>query len=356
MRRRGGILSALLMMGPAAMLPLVLTLVGAAQTEAEPAWRGLVIVLAPVAEDAVTRNALARISGELAAAPFKTITTPIDPDADVMAQVETAGQELSAVAAFAIVRDAEPSPDRVTIWVSNRVTHATTMHRMQVQGGDVDRAAARLAVEAVELVRASLAGLWPSPPPPPPVVEAPAQPAARSSVVALAVGAGVWQDTSDAPAMLAPFVAITFGSADFLGVRLAASGLGTSADVSTTAGSARIERSMASIGLVRLFRPEHVVQPMVSVAAGIHYLSAHGTSAPPPPPSVRLPAYDRSTISALVSASGGVAVALGPRVSLTAELDVMMHWPNEVIRINDSDVVRFDRPTLYAHAGLLASF
>ena len=39
------------------------------------------------------------------------------------------------------------------------------MQRMQVEGGDVDRAAARLAVETVELVRASLAGLWPSPAP-----------------------------------------------------------------------------------------------------------------------------------------------------------------------------------------------
>src|SRR5262245_22841721 len=185
------------MMGPAAMLPLVLTLASAAPTEAEPAWRGLVVVLAPAAEDDVTRNALARISGELAAAPFKTITTPLDAEADVMAQVETAGQELSAVAAFAIVRDAAPTTDRVTMWVSNRLSHTTTMHRMQVQGGDVDRAAARLAVEAVELVRASLAGLWPSPAPPPTVVATTeprqAQPV-RSGVLALAVGAGVLQD------------------------------------------------------------------------------------------------------------------------------------------------------------------
>jgi hypothetical protein len=335
------------MMGPAAMLPLVLTLVGAAPTEAEPAWRGLVVVLAPVEEDAVTRNALARISGELAAAPFKTITTPINADADVMAQVETAGQELSAVAAFAIVRDAEPSPDRVTIWVSNRVTHATTMHRMQVQGGDVDSAAARLAVEAVELVRASLAGLWPSPPA---VAEAAGESAARTSVVALAVGVGVWQSISDIPATLAPVVAITFGRANVLGVRVTASGLGTALDVSATGGSARIERSMASVGLVRLFRPEHVVQPIVSVAAGIHYLVARGNSMTPFDP------FDRSAISALASASGGVAVALGPRLSLTAELDVMMQWPSDVIRINVTDAVTFDRPTLLVHAGLLANF
>jgi hypothetical protein len=341
------------MMGPAAMLPLVLTLVGAAPTEAEPPWRGLVVVLAPVAEDAVTRNALARISGELAAAPFKTITTPINPDADVMAQVETAGQELSAVAAFAIVRDSEPSPDHVTIWVSNRVTHATTMHRMQVQGGDVDRAAARLAVEAVELVRASLAGVWPSAEQPAsttPVAEAAVEPAPRGPVLALAAGASVWQDMSSAPAMLAPFVALTFGNAEWLGVRLMASGLGTGAEVSTPSGSIRIERSMASVGLVRLFRPQRVVQPIVSVAAGIHYLFAQGTSAS------SLPMYDRRALSGLASASGGVVVALGPRLSLVGELEVLLFWPSDIIQANGTDAVRFDRPTLFARAGLLASF
>ena len=342
------------MMGPAALLPLLLALAGEAQTEVEPPWRGLVVVLAPVAEDAVTRNALARISGELAAAPFKTITTPINVATDVMVQVETAGQELSAVAAFAIVRDPEPSPDRVTIWVSNRVTHTTTMHRMQVQGGDVDRAAARLAVEAVELVRASLAGLWPSAapptPPPTPVVEEAPQPEPRTPVLALSAGAAVWQDMSSAPGMLAPFVAITFGNAEWLGVRLMASGLGTGADVSTPSGNIRIERSMASLGLVRLFRPQRVVQPILSVAAGIHYLFAHGTSALP------LQAYDRDAISALGSASGGLAVALGPRLSVVAELEALFYLPSDIIRANGVDVVRFDRPTLFAHVGLLASF
>ena len=120
------------------------------------------MVLVPPIDDDVTRNALARVSGELAAAPFKTITRPIEPDRDVMAQIETAGSEQSATAAFALVRDREPGSSRVTIWVSNRISGTTTMQRMQVEGGDVDRAAARLAVETVELVRASLAGLWPS--------------------------------------------------------------------------------------------------------------------------------------------------------------------------------------------------
>ena len=68
--------------------------------EPSPHWRGLVVVLVPPIDDDVTRNALARVSGELAAAPFRTVTKPIDPDRDVMAQVETAGSDQSATAAF----------------------------------------------------------------------------------------------------------------------------------------------------------------------------------------------------------------------------------------------------------------
>src|SRR4029077_15784639 len=158
--------------------------------EASPAWRGLVVVLVPSVEDDVTRNAPAPITGELAAAPFKTVTTAIAPERDVMSQVETAGNEQSATAAFAIVRDTEPGSRRGTIWVSNRITGTTTMQRMQVEGGDVDRAAARLAVETVELVRASLADLWPAPPPPTvsATVEKPATPRAPWLALGVAVG------------------------------------------------------------------------------------------------------------------------------------------------------------------------
>ena len=168
-------------------------------------------------------------------------------------------------------------------------------------------------------------------------------------MLALAAGASVWQDMSSAPAMLAPFVALTFGNAEWLGVRLMASGLGTGADVSTPSGSIRIERSMASVGLVRLFRPQRVVQPIVSVAAGIHYLFAQGASP-------TLPAHNSSAISGLASASGGTAVALGQRLSLVVELEVLFYWPSDIIMANGADAVRFDRPTLFAHAGLLASF
>jgi hypothetical protein len=317
--------------------------------EPPPAWRGLVVVLAPAIDDAVTRNALARISGELAAAPFKTITTTIDPDRDVMAQVETAGSDQSATAAFAIVRDADPGSGRVTIWVSNRISGTTTMQRMQVEGGDVDRAAARLAVETVELVRASLAGLWPSPhPPPAEIVE---KPPLRSPRLALAVGVGQMRDFGDAPVFWAPQIAATFGNPARLGVRLSASGLGPGAAVSATQGSARLDRATLTLGLVRLFRSEQTVQPLIGIAGGVHYLSARGTAA-----SSSQPAHDLGEVSALATASAGVAVALSARVAVLVEADLMLIWPTVAIHVAETEVATVDRFSLFTHAGLLATF
>ena len=176
------------------------------------------------------RNALARVSGELAAAPFKTITVPIDPDGDIMAQVERAGNDQAATAAFAIVRDRDPGSGRVTIWVSNRVSGTTTMQRMQVEGGNVDRAAARLAVETVELVRASLAELWPSPP-----VTAP-RPKSSNSRRRPLRPASRWRSASAGSPISAarldfwaPQVAASYGPAGGIGVRVSASGLGVGA-------------------------------------------------------------------------------------------------------------------------------
>jgi len=319
----------------------------------EPQWRGLVVVLVPPIGDDVTRNALARITGELAAAPFKTVTAPIDPDADVMAQVETAGAEQSATAAFALVRDRDPGSGRVTIWVSNRVSGTTTMQKMQVEGGDVDRAAARLAVETVELVRASLAGLWPSPPP---VETVEKQPPPRPPRLRLAVAIGQVRDFADAPAFWSPQIAATFGNPARLGVRLSASGLGPGASVSTGMGSAHLDRGMVTLGLVHSFRAEQVVQPMLGLGAGIHYLSAHGSAPSSSVPSSSLPAYDLGAFSALGTVSAGVAVALGPRVAIVVEGDLLVMTPTTAIEIVDTKVAKIHNPSLFTHAGLLASF
>jgi len=317
-----------------------------------PHWRGLVVVLVPPIDDDVMRNALARVSGELAAAPFKTVTTSLLPDGDVMAQVENAGSEQAVTAAFAIVRDREPGSDRVTIWVSNRVSGTMTMQRMQVRGGgNVDRAAARLAVETVELVRASLAELWPQPrTETPTVVEKSAAPTSRGARFAVGVGVGLLNDFGDAPMTWAPQIALSYGRPAGIGLRLFASGFGPSTSVSASMGSARFERTIATLGLVRSFRAERIVQPLIGIAGGINYLVAHGNS------STAGADYDRAAVTGLGMASVGVGFALTTRLAILAEADVLMTWPVREVVVGYDTVATFDRPSLFAHAGLLATF
>jgi len=318
------------------------------RVDATTAWRGLVVVLVSPSDDDVSRNALVRITGELAAARFRTITLPIDPDGDVLSQIETAADAQSATAAFAIVRGGDPVSGPVTIWVSSGVTGTTTIRRFSVDRGQVDRSATRLAVQSVELLRASLAGLWPAPP----VARAPetftrATPPGPRLAIALSVGRIT--DFGEAPGFWSPRIAVSWGRPDGLGVRLTASGFGPGADVSSNMGSAHIGRAILTLGLVRSARSDRTVQPTFGVAAGAQYLAVHGTS----PPEL---GHDPSALSALAMASLGIAVALGPRLAAVAEADGMMVWPPAKVRIGDVDVATFDRPSLFTHLGLRATF
>jgi hypothetical protein len=333
------LLTAIALANPTAIAPRV---------DTTPSWRGLVVVLVSPTDDDVTRNALARITGELAAAPFRMITLPIDPDADVLSQVETAGAEQSATAAFAIVRDRYPGAGRVTIWVSSRVTGTTTIRRMPVEDGYVDRAATRLAIESVELIRASLARFWPSAPVPrPPETVAPAAPPGPRLAVALSIGR--MTDFGDAPVFWAPQIAASWGRPDAVGVRLTASGFGSGADVASDMGSAHIGRAFVTFGLVRSLRTDRIVQPTFGVAAGVHHLAVHGTS----PPQL---AHDPSALSALATASVGIAVALGPRLAAVAEADTTVVWPAMKVRIGGADIATFDGLSLFTHLGVRATF
>jgi hypothetical protein len=330
-----------------------------AEMTAEHPWRGLVVVLSPPGEDELMRNATVRIAGEFGAALFQVVTRPLEPDVDLMTQIDRAGNELSPVAAFAIVRDPDEGASGVAVWVSNRMTRTTTVQRVQIRSSNGDRAAAQLAVETVDFLRASLPGLWPldisasgrgSD-----VRDTAASDSALGSPNArrlrLAVGAGLFAGFDSVPAAWAPEVALTYGRVGGVGVRVTLAGLGPGANLSAADGSgARLDRAMLSVGLVRLFRPDSRVQPLLSAAAGVHYLGVQGTGAP------AAREHDGSAFSALISAGGGLAVALGSHMALTAEAEGMMTWPSVVVRSDNRDLANFNRPSIFAHAGMLATF
>jgi len=183
------------------------------------------------------------------------------------------------------------------------------------------------------------------------VIEKPAAPpSARGARLALGVGVGLLNDFGDAPMTWAPQIALSYSWPAGLGLRLFASGFGPSTTLSASMGSARFERTIVTLGLVQSFRADRIVQPMIGIAGGINYLAAHGNS------STAGADYDRVSVTGLGMASVGVGFALTTRLAILAEADVLMAWPAREVIVGFETVATFDRPSLFAHAGLLASF
>ena len=331
-------------------------------------WRGLVLVLSAPVEDDLTRNAMVRIVGEFGAALFQVVTRPLDPGIDLMMQLETAGGDLSPVATFAIVRDPEEGSTGVAVWVSNRRTRTTIVQRVQLRADKGDRAAAQLAIETVDLVRTSVGGLWSLDGPPAARASDPrgapgaddggtsggdASSSARRFRfgIGAAFFASVWGDAGSVPSSWVPLVALAYGRPDQAAARISLAGLGPGTAVSAADGSgARLQRALLSLGVVRQFRADRSLQPMISASAGVHYLDAQGTGVP------AARAHSRSAFSGLLSAGGGCSLALGSRLALTVEAEALLLWPSATIRSGRTDVAHLDRPSVFAHAGLLATF
>jgi hypothetical protein len=311
----------------------------------------LVILLRPPDLDELTREALARITGELAAARFRVVVFPLDVAADPIEQVDGVGGDLAPVAAFALVRAPEGYGGANELWISDRLAHRTTIQRMRIQDGDVSRAAEVLAVESVELIRVSLAALWPrpAPPPEPPVVVERPEPPPRAEL-SLSVGVGVLADASSATRLVSPVARLAYAWPGGLGLFIAGRGLGSQVDLAETDGSARVRREAGWLGLAKLFRPGRRLQPMLSLGAGAEHLRAEGSA------SDATQAHVRTAWSALASVGAGLSATVVRHVALVVDAEGMMFWPPVVVRIGSTDAARFDRPSVLIDAGLRASF
>jgi hypothetical protein len=324
----------------------------AAEASPPPDLDKLVILLRPPSIDELTREALSRITGELAAARFRVIIFPLDTGVDPIEQVETVGRDLDPVAAFALVRGTAASAGSVDLWVSDRLAQRTTIQRMHVQDGDVSRAAEVLAVESVEQIRVSMADLWPRPVPAPAAPRAAPSADAEPARASLGLGMGVLQDfRSGSPnPQWAPVARLAYGRPGGFALALALSGLGPASDLVEDAGTAQVRRATGWLAVVRSFRPGRVLQPFLSLGGGVDYLRAQG-SAPDP-----TRAHTRLSWSALAAVGGGLAVAVAPHVALVLEVEGMMFWPPVVVRIGGQDAAPFDHPSVLVDAGLHATF
>jgi hypothetical protein len=295
--------------------------------------RGLVIVLRPADVDELTRTALARVTGELTAADFQTTFVTLDPLQDPTGQVETVAPESHAVAAFAIAHFGEPNGRTIAIWVSDRVGRRTNIVRMEMQGDDISQDAAVLALNAIELIRVSLAGLWPAPsqvtaPVPPARAPEPAQPPRFS----IGLGMSAQQDLGlPSPQWMGSFMAmVTWPNG--LGIKAEVNGLGPALRLNGNYGSATVHRQHGLLGLAWTFLRRERVESFVVVSAGVAHLSGEGATTDP----ARAVARSGAAWSALGAAGIAARVRLVKMLWLGAELDGIATVPPLYIRVADA--------------------
>jgi len=313
--------------------------------------RGLVIVLRPDDVDELTRTALVRVTGELTAAEFQTTLVTLDPSQDPTTQVETVAPESGAVAAFAIAHIGDPNGHTIAIWVSDRVGHRTSILRMAIQGDDISHDAEVLALNAIELIRVSLAGLWPTPPPAAAPPSRATEPSQRPQVT-IGLGIAAQQDVGlPSPQWMGSLMAMVTWPHG-LGIRAAIDGLGPALTLTGNYGTAAVHRQLALLGLAWTFLRRARVQSFVVASAGVAHLSGEGSTSDP----TRAVARSDAAWSALGAAGIAASVRLARMLWLAAELDGIATVPSLVIRVADTETKPFSRPGVLGHVGLHISF
>ena len=347
------------------LLPvLVAVALPSAPARAEVRYR--VVLLRPTVSDEVTTDALARVRGELAAAGFEVSTLLRDPRIDVRAALETSGRELEPIATFAIV----PGGSTAEIWVCDRIAGKSVIQNVRldapVAAGEQSRSVV-LAVQAVELLKASLAQYWlmaaaaaaarrPQPVPPPvarePVVAAAPEVATYATAgVGLLAGIG-WLDSAGAvgPAWQ-PIVRASYGGARGWAARLTLGGLGSDASLSSgNIGSASIGQQLGALEIVRGFRAGRRVQLIATLGAGGYRARIAGSGIAP------YVGRDSDDWSLLTVGGGGVIFTLVRHLALAVEAQAMLTWPYTTVRLGGTEAGRTGWPSLLLSAGAQATF
>jgi len=339
---------------------LVAVLAALASLAAVPARaadvRYRVVLLHPQATDDVTSDALTRVRGELTAGGFDVSMLPQDPSLDVRAALETVGRELDPIATFAIVRAA--GGNTAEIWVCDRLEGRSVIQSVRLDGsgatGDASPSVV-LAVQAVELLKASLAQYWlSSTRQPAPRTKTPAARVAPAVYATTGIGveAGVgWLDSAGAvTGTWQPIVRASWGGAQGWGVRLAAAGFGSEASLHAPLGSAQIRQQLATVEIVRGFRAGHLVQPVASLGAGAYRARIEGVAAP------GSMGVTTDSWSALVTAGAGVMLPVASHVALAADAHVLLALPYTAVRFGTVEAGNTGWPSLLVSAGVLATF
>jgi hypothetical protein len=363
-----------------AMSALVLMLVLALLAHrAPPATAGSaqrVVVVRALDDDGPAHQVTTLLEAELKAAGFEMVE--IDPDPRGGADVEVvaaAWTRLQPVAILVIVAPLAPhagtgtdvtanAGPAIDFWIEDPAIGRRSARRIEVTGA-ANVAAADLALKAVEILRGTLVEVTiaraavpaspesdiaapkgdigrPAAPPPPATARFFAE------GFGLAVGAGALGGTG-APASVAPLLSLGWGSTSGYALRLTASDLGSTAELSAEGGSVRVRQGWLLVEGLRAFRASARAQPLLSAGTGFHHIDADGRGSSP-----LFPGHAENKLVAALSAGAGLALRLGTRMALVADVDLL--WLSSATRIvvNGTETARIGGVSAIATLSLFA--
>jgi hypothetical protein len=334
----------------------------ASRAQVMPAPR--VSLLRPPAAPATVSEALVRLQAELTVEGFDAQVTEVGLGADVRASLEKVAPTMDATAVVAVVAGSDPAS--AELWVVDRMTGKTVVRRVHADPKEAARIAEVLSIRAVELLRASFLELAITSRPSPDVVDVPLpsapvvtrfatealeEPDWKWAVEAGGGGVGAVQGASGGTTLLSEFMPVARVERAFTArfcARVTVAGLGTQSRVDMPGGYANVSQNFVlAEGLVR-FRRGRRLEPVVSLGAGILYLSAEGHETAP------YIGGSASRVSAAADAGIGLRVPIRPRrVELGVELHALLAEPYPIVRFFQTEVARAGRPSLLASVTLL---
>jgi hypothetical protein len=335
-------------------------LVGIAPADVLAQYRHRVVLLEQPNTDEASTEVLARLRGELTAAGFEVVLLPAvegDP-ADVS---ETTARDLHPAAViFVLERPAEGSePRRIELWLSDRLSRRTFVQSLPVEADDSGRGYRRLAIQAVELLKARLAELMvthepdrpppkpPAPPKPPPKLPPPPkEPGVRATI---AGGVTLLQgfeglSTSFAP-RLSVGVSVPSGSiggapfaVDLAGTLVAFGNKKTLRTSGTNGAEARVSQGLGTVEAKLRFDRKASFQPLLSAAAGLYTVGIDGTT------QGEHVGHDERTWSMFTSVGAGLWVQPAEGFALELGGQVGRAWAKTIVRIDDVEAAEAGAP------------
>jgi len=328
---------------------------------AAPARVALVHELEP---NALEQRTLTRLRAELVAAGFEV--------ADVERHGEDAREAAEAdpqvAGVFATIAIVPRTADAADIWVADRITGKTVVRRIQVPPGTGRDVAPVLAVRAVELLQASLLEALEPPPrtestspaPPPPVVAVPTDVSAwmqarrppSEARFSLQAGGGVIHSFSGVGPAFLPALGLVFRPIPNLAIGLRAGGPAFAADLpALPAGTIAVRQKFVSLDVAyELLSPGATLRPFVIGGVGAYHLDVVGTAVPP---------YKSETddhFAAMVTLGTGAKLRFGERVSLLADLRLLLIAPQPIVRAALQEVGSMSRPSLFGEVVVDVAF